>query len=65
MDLGPDEQRRVDAYLASQNYFAGVAEDVATRIILDWLARNLPWILSRIRKAAVNAWQAIREWFGF
>ena len=65
MELNDDEQRRVDAYLASQNYFAGVAEEVASQMIISWLERNLPWILSRIHAAMVNAWNALREFFGF
>jgi hypothetical protein len=63
--LSYEERRRLDAYLASQDYFEGVAEDFAEEMIIHWLRRNLPWILDRIRQAACRAWDAIRAWLGF
>ena len=62
--MSSDDQR-LNAYLASQNYFANVAEEVATRMIVDWLQNNLPHILKRIRDAAGDVWRTIRDWFDF
>jgi hypothetical protein len=64
MYLSDDEQSRIDAYLASQNYFAGVAQSIVERMILSWLERNLPRLLYRLRQAAVSAWDAIRDFLG-
>ena len=35
-------------YIRSQNYFRGVAGDVAEHMLMRFIERHLPWLLDRI-----------------
>lgn len=62
--LSDEEERRLNAYVARQDYFSGIAKDVAYRMLVNWIAANLPALLSRIRQAMIDGWDALRDWLG-
>lgn len=63
-DMTYEEQRRLNAYIASENGFLGLAEEVAFEMIMRWLRRNLPHLLSVIRQAMIDCWGELRDWLG-
>ena len=54
-----DDRKRLEAYIRSQNYFWGVAEEVAEGMLMRFIERTLPWLLDRIYDAVTEGWAYI------
>lgn len=65
VEMTREERRALEEYIDSQRGFQDVAERVATEMIISWLRRHLPSLLRRIREAAQDIWDVVRDWMGF
>jgi hypothetical protein len=58
------DRQRLEGYVRDQNFYRGVAEDVAERMVIAFIGRTLPWLVKRVCYAAEAAWQLIRRFIG-
>ncbi len=63
--MDASDRARLEAYARSQNYFRGVAEEVAEEMLMEFIRRALPWLLARIYDAVQAAWVIIRQRMGW
>ncbi len=59
--MDSSDRQRLDAYIRSQNYFRGVAEDVVEAAIESFIRRVMPWLLDQI----YAAWEWVRSKLGW
>ncbi len=65
VDMTREERRALEEYIDSQNGFQNAADEIATEMIVSWIRRFLPGLLRRIREAAADVWEVVRDWLGF
>jgi hypothetical protein len=63
--MDASDRARLEAYVRSQNYFRGVAEEVAEEMLIAFIRRTLPWLLDRIYDAIAAGWEIIRRTLGW
>ena len=63
--MDASDRARLEAYVRSQNYFRGVAENVAEEMLMEFVRRALPWLLDRLYDAVQAAWQIIQRKLGW
>ena len=59
--MDSSDEDRLDAYIASQNYFSGVSHYVAEQMIREFIRRVMPWVMDRI----YDALQWVRRQLGW
>jgi len=65
VEMTREERRALDEYIESQRGFQDMTDAVVTEMIVSWIRRHLPGLLRRIREAALDAWEVVRDWMGF
>lgn len=63
--MDASDRQRLEAYVRSQNYFRDVANDVAERMLIDFIRRALPWLIDRVWDAVQIAWNYISTRLGW
>jgi hypothetical protein len=63
--MDASDRQRLEAYVRSQNYFRGVAEEVAEEMLVAFIRRVLPWLMDQIYEAVQTAWGWISRQIGW
>jgi hypothetical protein len=61
--MDADDRARLEAYVRSQNHFAGLSQDVIIAMLEAFIRRALPWLAEQIYDAVSTAWNWIKRQF--
>lgn len=59
--MDSSDRDRLEAYIASQDYFRDVSHRVAEEMIREFIRRALPWLWNQISSAI----RVVRDWLGW